>query len=303
MITVWLRLCLAKILLVIIGLYLSNNAPTINPNTITSNTAIPDNIWHHVAVTYDGTTAYLYIDGVLDTSKVLASPTPNGSEFAIGAIYIDKANVQDYFKGDIDEIRVWDNALTLDQLHYVMNQELVQSGAIVNGSVLPNTITKNDFVIIFLFLGALFVFMVVGVYGIFDILETISTHFEKLKEKKEEAKEEIATAPQEAKIGKQIVHFLNKMGVDYDRETMIKTNGERAFVDFTIYLNKTPEYLVEVLTKPTSQNVYKVSTKLEFYKEITGMKTILISDFSANKPALEAAERFPKIASNASSII
>lgn len=155
-----------------------------------------------------------------------------------------------------------------------------------------NTITKNDFVIIFLFLGALFVFMVVGVYGIFDILETISTHFEKLKEKKEEAKEEIATAPQEAKIGKQIVHFLNKMGVDYDRETMIKTNGERAFVDFTIYLNKTPEYLVEVLTKPTSQNVYKVSTKLEFYKEITGMKTILISDFSANKPALEAAESY-----------
>ena len=155
-----------------------------------------------------------------------------------------------------------------------------------------NTITKNDFVIIFLFLGALFVFMVVGVYGIFDILETISTHFEKLKEKKEEAKEEIATAPQEAKIGKQIVHFLNKMGVDYDRETMIKTNGERAFVDFTIYLNKTPEYLVEVLTKPTSQSVYKVSTKLEFYKEITGMKTILISDFSANKPALEAAESY-----------
>jgi hypothetical protein len=113
-------------------------------NTITSNTAIPDNIWHHVAVTYDGTTAYLYIDGVLDNSKALASPTPNGSEFAIGAIYIDKANVQDYFKGDIDEIRVWDNALTLDQLHYVMNQELVQSGAIVNGSVLPNTITKNE---------------------------------------------------------------------------------------------------------------------------------------------------------------
>ncbi len=117
-------------------------------NTITSNTAIPDNIWHHVAVSYDGTTAYLYIDGVLDTSKVLASPTPNGSEFAIGAIFIDKANIQDYFKGDIDEIRVWDSALTLDQLHYVMNQELVQSGAIVNGSVLPNTITKNEIAVV-----------------------------------------------------------------------------------------------------------------------------------------------------------
>jgi len=113
-------------------------------NIITSNTVIPDNIWHHVAVSYDGTTAYLYIDGVLDNSKALANPTPNGSEFAIGAIYIDKSNVQDYFKGDIDEIRVWDNALTLDQLHYVMNQELVQSGAVVNGSVVPNSVTKNE---------------------------------------------------------------------------------------------------------------------------------------------------------------
>ena len=112
--------------------------------TIISNTAIPDNIWHHVAVTYESGTANLYIDGVLDNSKALASPTPNGSEFAIGAIYIDKANIQDFFKGDIDEIRVWDEALTLDQLHYVMNQELVRSGTVVNGAILPNTITKNE---------------------------------------------------------------------------------------------------------------------------------------------------------------
>ena len=123
-----------------IGFAVGNTAAA----TITSNTAIPDNIWHHVAVTYEGGTANIYIDGVLDNSKALASPTPNGSEFAIGAIYIDKANIQDFFKGDIDEIRVWDEALTLDQLHYVMNQELVRSGTVVNGSVVPNTITKNE---------------------------------------------------------------------------------------------------------------------------------------------------------------
>ncbi len=111
---------------------------------IDSNTTIPNNVWHHVAVTYDGTIARIYIDGVLDNSKAMTSPSPNGSEFAIGAIYVGKANIQDYFKGDIDEIRVWDSALTPIQLHYVMNQELERSGSFVNGQVVPNTITKND---------------------------------------------------------------------------------------------------------------------------------------------------------------
>ncbi|NND11461.1 MAG: LamG domain-containing protein, partial [Flavobacteriaceae bacterium] len=111
---------------------------------IDSNTAIPDNVWHHVSVSYDGSIARLYIDGVLDNSKTLTSPTPNGSEFAIGAVFVDKADVRDYFKGSIDEIRVWDTALTPDQLRYVMNQELERSGAVVNGQIVPNTISKNE---------------------------------------------------------------------------------------------------------------------------------------------------------------
>ncbi len=115
---------------------------------IDSNTTIPNNIWHHVAVSYDGSVARLYIDGVLDNTKTMTSPTPNGSDFAIGAIYIDKSNIQDHFKGSIDEIRVWDAALTPDQLHYVMNQELERSGGVVNGKIVPNTITKNDIAVV-----------------------------------------------------------------------------------------------------------------------------------------------------------
>ncbi|WGD34158.1 LamG-like jellyroll fold domain-containing protein [Olleya sp. YS] len=111
---------------------------------IDSNTTLPNNVWHHVAVIYHSNVARLYIDGVLDTSKTIVNPTPNGAEFAIGAIYIDKLNVQDYFKGDIDEIRIWDEALTLPQLRYVMNQELEKAGAVVNGAIVPNTITKNE---------------------------------------------------------------------------------------------------------------------------------------------------------------
>ncbi len=116
-----------------------------NPaNRIDSNTAIPNNVWHHVAVTYHNNIAYIYIDGVLDTTKTIINPTPNGAEFAIGAIYIDKTNIQDFFKGDIDEVRVWDQALNQSQLRYVMNQELEKATTVVNGAVVPNSITKNE---------------------------------------------------------------------------------------------------------------------------------------------------------------
>lgn len=126
------------------GNIVSFSVGTTPADRIDSNTTLPNGIWHHIAVIYDGTNARLYIDGVLDSTKILNSPTPNGSEFAIGAIYVDKSNITDFFKGAIDEIRIWDEALTLDQLRYVMNQELVKSTTVVNGTVVPNTVTKNE---------------------------------------------------------------------------------------------------------------------------------------------------------------
>lgn len=126
------------------GNIVSFSVGTTAADRIDSNTTLPDNVWHHVAVTYNGTTANLYIDGVLDTTKTMTSPTPNGSDFAIGAIYVSKSNIQDFFKGDIDEIRIWDAALTPNQLRYVMNQELEKATTVVNGTIVPNTITKNE---------------------------------------------------------------------------------------------------------------------------------------------------------------
>ena len=111
---------------------------------IESNTTLPNNVWHHVAATYDGTIARLYIDGILDNSSTMIASTANSSQFAIGALYVDSNNVSNHFKGDLDEIRIWDEALSLDQLHYIMNQEIVRNGDKVNGVIIPNTITKND---------------------------------------------------------------------------------------------------------------------------------------------------------------
>jgi len=114
--------------------------------TITSSVPIPASKWHHVAIIYDGTTAKLYIDGVEDVTKALAAPIANSESFLIAAADGDEVNTTSFFQGNIDEVRVWDIALTEDQLRFVINQE-IEDNTNVDGSYFAGlgiTPTKND---------------------------------------------------------------------------------------------------------------------------------------------------------------
>ncbi|SFD36945.1 choice-of-anchor D domain-containing protein [Algibacter pectinivorans] len=115
--------------------------------SLTSSVAIPENEWHQVAVIYDNGTATLYIDGVPDTvANSLTAPTPTSQKFLIAAADGWDPNTTDYFGGNIDEVRVWNTALTPVQLRYIMNQEIMDdvSLALEHGDVIPTTITKNE---------------------------------------------------------------------------------------------------------------------------------------------------------------
>nr|WP_315148441.1 LamG-like jellyroll fold domain-containing protein [uncultured Flavobacterium sp.] len=111
---------------------------------ITSSVVIPSGIWHNIAVTYDGTTstAKLYIDGVLNVTNAMPNVPANTQSFLIAAA--DGVNTTSFFNGNIDEVRVWNVALTDKQLRYVMNQEILSNGLATNGSIIPNSITLND---------------------------------------------------------------------------------------------------------------------------------------------------------------
>lgn len=110
---------------------------------ITSNTVVPDSEWHHIAVIFNGGTAKLYIDGVLDkTTTGLSNPSNTNQSFIIAAA--GKTGTTDFFEGNIDEVRIWNVALTPDQLHYIMNQEIEDNANFVNGVELPSTLTKNE---------------------------------------------------------------------------------------------------------------------------------------------------------------
>jgi hypothetical protein len=109
---------------------------------ITSNSSIPDDEWHHVAAIYSGTRLSIYVDGVLDRGANSDAPIDTDESFYIAAA--GKNSPTQHFRGNIDEVRVWDAELTLTQLRFIMNQEIEDNSSFVEGKVLPNTITQND---------------------------------------------------------------------------------------------------------------------------------------------------------------
>ncbi len=114
---------------------------TTTPSTFT----IPTDEWHHVAIIYGSGTATLYVDGVASTSLVRAAPAATNQSFFIAAA--GKNAPTAFFTGNIDEVRVWDKALTVDQLRYIMNQEVEDNSSFVGGSYFISrsvTPTKND---------------------------------------------------------------------------------------------------------------------------------------------------------------
>ena len=113
--------------------------------SLVSNTNLPINKWHNIAVTYGGNILNIYIDGVLDiSSTILIPPAASSSTFSIGAQYINKTTVNNLWKGDIDELRMFNSVLSLTEIRYIINQEILQLGAGIRGTILPTTISKND---------------------------------------------------------------------------------------------------------------------------------------------------------------
>lgn len=111
----------------------------------TSTVVIPTGIWHHVAVSYDGTNVRMYIDGVLHQTVAHPAIVSSTNSFTIGAA--GGTATSQYFDGNIDEVRVFNTALTADQIRYIMNQEIEANSGFVGGSYfIANGInpTKND---------------------------------------------------------------------------------------------------------------------------------------------------------------
>lgn len=128
-------------------LYVENFYPIFEWNTlkIISPYKIGSDRWYHIAVISDGAIAKLYIDGIEVKTSVLLSVTPNNYTFLIGASNNSSTPLkpENYFYGWMEELRIWNIALTPEQLRMMMNQKIKNVGGIVTGEIIPLPISNN----------------------------------------------------------------------------------------------------------------------------------------------------------------
>jgi hypothetical protein len=97
------------------------------------------NAWTHLAATWDGATLKLYVNGALVSSKPVMGTMPNSS----GALRLGGNSVWgEWFKGQLDEIRVYNRALAQSEIQTDMTTPV--SGAGLRAAVASAAKAKKD---------------------------------------------------------------------------------------------------------------------------------------------------------------
>jgi concanavalin A-like lectin/glucanase superfamily protein len=81
---------------------------------IRGTTALPLGVWSHLAVTYDGARQRIYVNGVEVANRVQTGPITVGTQpLRIGG---NQSFGGEFFRGLIDEVRVYNRALTAAEI-------------------------------------------------------------------------------------------------------------------------------------------------------------------------------------------
>ena len=90
--------------------------------SVTSTVSVIDGNWHHVAFTYNGTNAIIYIDGVQNASQS-GTGSLNNSAYNV-AIGENLQAAGRYYTGSMDEVRIWNIARSASEISSAKNCEL-----------------------------------------------------------------------------------------------------------------------------------------------------------------------------------
>ncbi len=94
-----------------------------SPAGFTTTSDLIDNNWHHIAVVKSGTTISLYADGSLENTQTVGIASQN-SNLALLMGAVSGESSQAYWKGSIDETRIWTIARTQSQIQNSRNTTL-----------------------------------------------------------------------------------------------------------------------------------------------------------------------------------
>lgn len=98
--------------------------------------SIPLNTWTHVSVVFDGTNKYIYLNGVLSVQANASGATMSNSS---SPLYIGANPYGAYFDGTIDELKVYDVALSATEVSNIVTASAGSSGS----GTTNQTITVN----------------------------------------------------------------------------------------------------------------------------------------------------------------
>jgi len=105
----------------------------------TADGVINEGQWHHCAVTWDGSNAVIYVDGVSKSLSGAESGTLHTPVAGAGVIGAYPAT-SNYWDGNIDEVSIWDKALSRDEIRY----HLCDYNYDNSNSVRPMDLTLHD---------------------------------------------------------------------------------------------------------------------------------------------------------------
>lgn len=116
----------------------SSQRPTVriyngSTRTVNGTSKLATNTWTHVASTFDGSTLRLYINGVqVATLNTTASMTTSTNALRIGGSTVLGS---EYFAGLIDEVRIYNRALSQSEIQTDMNTPVGADGTAPNVSI------------------------------------------------------------------------------------------------------------------------------------------------------------------------
>jgi hypothetical protein len=87
---------------------------SLNKSVTDSADSAPKNNWNHVIMTWDGSTKKVYVNGMLKRTKYLGETTLDYSSQT--GLYIGFDSEAGYFNGKIDDIRIYNRVLSLNEM-------------------------------------------------------------------------------------------------------------------------------------------------------------------------------------------
>jgi hypothetical protein len=112
-----------------------------NSITLNSSFSLDTSRWYHLAVTYNGSRLKFYLNGKLmqQLNADGALQLSENNNFTIGK---NPSQNSHYFKGKIDEIRVFNECLSDTHIQQMVYQEITNNNGLVTGITIPKNFTN-----------------------------------------------------------------------------------------------------------------------------------------------------------------